>query len=326
MVAKKQSWLEYKKRYYLKNVLPLETPLTIQVEPSRACNFKCIYCSHSHEDEKDNQVMLGLNIFEKFINDAKSFSQRLKTITFAGLGEPLLNKHLFEMISLSKEVADSVSLTTNGYLINNDVARKLISSGLDILRVSLQGINAQDYFSTSGVKIDFEKFVNGLDYFYKNKQQCEVVLKMPDIALKSRGRKKLFYDLFEDKADVLTIQNIVPFGNNIDYTKIKTDFSTTIYQSSLSKPKICPSPFYLLLIKADGAVRPCCNWTKILEVGNINNDNIVAIWEGKKLNEFRKLILKDKYPKCRNCPVLKYTTNKYDYIDDIKDKLLKVYS
>ena len=35
------------KRQRLSEVIPLDSPLSMYVEPTRTCNFKCFYCMHS---------------------------------------------------------------------------------------------------------------------------------------------------------------------------------------------------------------------------------------------------------------------------------------
>lgn len=39
---KEVNWIEHRGRVFLKDVLPLNTPFKIEVEPTSACNFKYI--------------------------------------------------------------------------------------------------------------------------------------------------------------------------------------------------------------------------------------------------------------------------------------------
>jgi len=39
------NWLE--KRVELSEVVPLDIPISIKVEPTNICNFKCTYCIHA---------------------------------------------------------------------------------------------------------------------------------------------------------------------------------------------------------------------------------------------------------------------------------------
>lgn len=325
MTAKEQNWIEYKQRSYLKDLLPLDTPLSIQIEPSRACNFKCIYCSHFNENEADNKVMLYLNSFKKFVKDAKKLPRKFKVLTFAGLGEPLLNKNIFDMVKLSKEIAQSVALVTNGSLLTKQNTDKLIGGGIDTIRISLQGLNAQDYYNTCGCKLDFDKFLSNLDYLYKNKKQCEVILKMPDIIINDEEKREHFHKIFADKCDVLTIQDIVPISDEINYKNIKSDFSTTVYQQKVKKFDVCPQPFYTSIIKADGSVQPCCNWASVFVIGNIKKDDFSELWNGDEIRKVRLIQLKKPIKFCQTCPIPLYMISELDCIDDIKTELIREY-
>lgn len=64
----KRNWIERNKRSYLKDIIPLDMPLSVQIEPTGNCNFKCVYCYHSLEKEKQRPAMnLDLGMYEKFI-------------------------------------------------------------------------------------------------------------------------------------------------------------------------------------------------------------------------------------------------------------------
>ena len=57
MKAKEESFWD-KNRERLADVVPLDTPFMINIEPSSACNLKCKYCGHSSpEFEKDFQAI-----------------------------------------------------------------------------------------------------------------------------------------------------------------------------------------------------------------------------------------------------------------------------
>ena len=40
------------KRQKLSEIIPLDSPLSMYIEPTRTCNFKCFYCMHSTRGEK----------------------------------------------------------------------------------------------------------------------------------------------------------------------------------------------------------------------------------------------------------------------------------
>lgn len=323
------SWTERNGRVYLKDVLPLETPFSIIVELTRACNFKCIYCVHSTENVKQNTYKpLSLELFKKFINDAKQFPNKLKTLHFCGLGEPLLNKDLPKMIELAKEITDETVLITNGSLLMPKKSDELINSGLDVLRISLQGQSAEEYYKNCGVKIDFENFISNIKYFYENKKQSKIILRMPDICLKSDEDYNKLNNIYSDICDGISIQNISPIQKGVDYSNIKKDYNEAVYKNRLiQEVNVCPQPFYLMQLAADGIVSPCCAVQKGI-IGDINSESIYDIWHGKKMQNIRIAHLKNnrhKIQQCLNCNFPQYIDNEYDNIDDSASLLLNKY-
>ena len=186
----------------------------------------------------------------------------------------MLNKNIYEMILKADEVADDVVLITNGALLTEENSNKLIETGIKTIRVSLQGISEEDYQKTCGYKINFNNFLNNLEYLYKNKsEKTKLYLKIPDIAINTDERKNLFHKLFDDKCDYLVIQNIGNLFHDLDYSNIIINYPQ-------NKINVCPQLFYLLIIDATGFVYPCCAMHNDIKVGDINYNNIVEIWGG----------------------------------------------
>lgn len=115
-------------------------------------------------------------------NDMK----RIKNFLICGIGEPLICKEVPKMVSYVKErgIYERIELTTNGSLLTHELSRDLIAAGLTRLLISVQGVNKEAYKQICGYDIDFEKFLEEIRYFYQNKQNCSVYIKIADVALK----------------------------------------------------------------------------------------------------------------------------------------------
>jgi len=327
MSSKEISWLEKKERTYLKEILPLDVPLSINIEATNMCNFKCRYCLHSISEVKRKfRDILPLETFEKLTNELSKTHTTINTITFTGAGEPLLHKYLSTMIQLSKKVAEKVSIITNGVLLTPEKSMELINSGVDYIRISLQGIDSQEYYKNSGVNIDFETFIANIKYLFDHKQQCEIHLKFPVIAGEAINKSKI-YSIFNNLCDAISFQNIVHLFDKVEFTKSKAVHDKTIFNEEMTtKVIVCPQPFYTLQILANGGIAPCCHLeaSNSLLLGDIEHNNILDIWHGEKMRNIRNAHLinkKKKYPICQGCKYLKYTINKYDNIDSIRKKL-----
>lgn len=79
------------KRTQLADVLPLDTPFSVQIFPVYGCNLACAYCIHSVPAEQRGfvagKVMLDYGLYETCIDGLAEFPRPLKMLRFAGTGD-----------------------------------------------------------------------------------------------------------------------------------------------------------------------------------------------------------------------------------------------
>ena len=322
-------------RTELYKVLPLKTPFSVHIFPSYYCNFRCNYCLHSlGEDvlkEKGfKRQFMDMEIFKKAIDGACEFEEPVKALIFAGHGEPLMHKEIADMVAYAKKTGrfGRIEIVTNGSLLTHELSDRLIEAGLDRLRVSLQGTDAEDYRKVSDVKIDFDSFVEQLEYFYKHKTNTEVYIKIIDIALKDKDDEKKFYEIFRPVADIAAVEYAIPFVNEIDYSNVG-ELSEKNKQGNTGHSEFCSMPFYMAVVLPDGNVAPCCATDIPLTYGNLKDKTLKEIWDSKNRNAFliRQLWGASKVAICNNCSVPSYGLQEGDYLDghekEIMERLVK---
>ena len=96
--------------------------LTLQIEPTSACNLDCKICMRRNLQRATS--FLSLNSFKKLLD-----SGNFRYVGLHGWGEPLLNQQLFEMVKYAESKGVSTNLTTNGTLVRENIDR-IFSSGL----------------------------------------------------------------------------------------------------------------------------------------------------------------------------------------------------
>lgn len=320
-------------RVRLADAVPLDTPFTLNVFPSNVCNFRCTYCAQSLgarallEQYRFPQEMMELEVLERAVRQSGDFDRRYKLVSFMGHGEPLCNRRLPEMIRLVKEagIAGRVDVITNASLLDNDYADALIGAGLDVLRVSLQGVSAAAYEKTCGVRIDFERFVDRLGYFYRNKKQCRVYLKTVDASL-AEGEEELFYRIFSPICDRIFIDRIKPVYAGVDYSAHERDLSRDRYGNTHGKRRVCPQPFYMLSLWANGDVTPCDALYKACPLGNVGTASLREMWESGRRKAFCRVQLEGaRYTDaaCAQCCAPDDVAAEEDVLDGAAEDLLK---
>jgi len=324
------------KRTRLAEVLPLTTPLVVQIFPIYACNFTCEYCFHAVPKKERGFVsdwpIMKYDLYKKCIDELALFDNQLKVLRFVGMGEPLLHKNIAEMVgyAVSRNVALRVELLTNGSLLTRPMSDALIGAGLSRLVVSLQGISKEKYRQISKVDIDFDDFVANIEYFYKRKTNTHVYIKIVDYALDEMDTEQKFYDIFGDICDSIAVENAVPIMPGVDYEKVLKGPSGSATQFGLpvAPIQVCPQAFFTMQINPDGKVVPCYQISYPAIMGDGNHQTMREIWNGDAYRSFRRAMLNGRNianDVCARCNFIKYRLFPEDDLQEAAERLKGVY-
>lgn len=330
MKAKRENIVS-KERHRLEDVLPLEFPYSLAIDPCNLCNFKCKFCAmqSSEEDRSYKKQFMDFNLYKKIIDDLSRMSAKLKVLRLSGQGEPLLNPNIVEMISYAKEkeVADFIEIVTNGSQFNPEFNSRLVESGIDRIRISVEEVTEEGYSEMAGRKINFEEFVANIkDLHDRSGEKCEIYIKIVDAAVDTEEKRKLYYDIFEEICDRIWIDQVIPLWS--DYEELSSNFDIKqigLHGQKMQQVKICPYPFYNLIINPDGEVTACCaDWKRKLVMGDLKEKSFEEIWHGIVLRTFWADLLKgdkNKYEMCAKCVLPMYDCN--DNIDEFGQTILE---
>lgn len=325
-------------RVRLAEVVPLDTPFTLNIFPSNLCNFRCSYCAQSRGAQSMLQEygvrceLMSMDVVEHIAEQILQFPGKIKLVSMMGHGEPLCNKNLPAMIKLLKSKAGHkigrIDVITNASLLTQAYSKALIDAGLDVLRVSLQGITSESYFQTCGVKLDFDEFYQNLAWFYEHKEQCKVYVKTMDVSLKA-GTEEKFYQMFSGISDRMFIDKVRPVYDTVGYSEEQSDLSVDRYGNSHAHRKVCPQPFYMLSVWPDGMVTPCDALYHANPLGNVKDSTLVQMWNAPEHKAFCHMQLsglRDQHLACSRCCAPDDVAHESDVLDDAAATLLDQFS
>jgi MoaA/NifB/PqqE/SkfB family radical SAM enzyme len=121
-------------------------PRSLYLETTNRCDSKCQTCIrtfHSLEPPADLTLRQVTAIAEQF--------PVLERVVLHGIGEPLLNREIFEIVAYLKTRAETVLFNSDAISLTAGRALKLIESGLDEYRVSMDAATRQTYQKLRGV-------------------------------------------------------------------------------------------------------------------------------------------------------------------------------
>lgn len=320
----------------LRDVLPLNTPYMIQMFPAYGCNFRCGFCLHALDRERHGYIsdvpFMDMGLYRKCIDDMRGFDRRLKMLRFAAIGEPLLHRDIAEMVRYAKraQIAQSVDIVTNAALLTPELSDRLIDAGLDRLRISVEGLSAEDYRKNAGREIDFDRFVEQIRYFYEHSGKTHVYIKIIDYMVQKPEEERRFMELFSPICHSIAIEHLTPTIEEIDYDRLSGGMAADRPQNGdvLLNAQVCPQGFYMMQINPDGKVVPCCSMKYPAVLGDVNRESVPEIWRGDAFNRFRLKMLRSREQAgavCRDCKLYQYDLHPEDVLDGVREELTEKY-
>lgn len=331
MRAKIKPRIDLENRTKLETVIPLNTPFIIFIDPSDKCNFRCKFCPTGNVELMKNTKgrnfgIINFDLYKKIIDDLKDFDNKIKVIRLYKDGEPLLNPNFPDMIKYAKDSGsvERVDTTTNASLLTKDLSKKIINAGLDRINISIEGMNPKQYLDFSRVKLNFNKLVENIAFFYENRNQCEMIIKINGDII-TENQKEEFYNIFGDIADGVNIESVMSCWPEFELDNINVNYDRGIYGNDIKEAIVCPYVFYSMSVNSSGVASACyLDWERKLIIGDTNKESIKVIWNSKAMNDLRKLFLmkqRKNHPICKDCGQL--THGMPDNIDDYAEELLE---
>jgi MoaA/NifB/PqqE/SkfB family radical SAM enzyme len=274
---------------------------------------------------------LAGDLFRAVIDELSQCKVRLKRLQFAGAGDPTLHPQIAEFVeyAITSQVADTIELTTNGIALSEDLSRSLIDAGLNLLRVSVNGLSTEDYERETGRGIDFDKYVSQIRYFYEHKQLSTLIyVKIMNYMVPTVELRQRFIEIFDGICDHINIERLIKTTERIDFDAIAAKseqgkkFSYGQFNEKIIPTKICSMPYYMMSLTADGLVMPCCVFPPDGPVlANAGERGFMDIWE-KEQRDFQRLMLSGwaaARQECARCLLGKQRARPEDLIDGHED-------
>ena len=141
-------------------------PVCLYLEVTNRCNLLCETCPRTFE-ALEPPADMSMALFRRIVDQVPEVSR----VVLHGVGEPMLVRHLPEMIRHLKQpgrgpggAGTHVLFNTNGTLLSPKKHREIIDTGLDELRVSLDAAEAATFLKVRG-KDMFDRIVRNVGAF-----------------------------------------------------------------------------------------------------------------------------------------------------------------
>ena len=281
-------------------------PRNIMLEVSTACNLRCKMCFYfaprngSGLFDSPMQFM-ALDEFKRRLDRIGDAFGNYPNIDFNGRGEPLMNRHLPQMIAYAKTKGFYCSLSTNGHFLDTDLSHRLIDAGLDVLAVS---IDAADKATYGRIRLggDYERLLNNIDRFLdlrarQGTPKPELLVKMI-LQPENSTQQAPFVDQWRHKADRIAV-----WGECVP----ETSGNANCFEAApFGGFDACVSPWGNCMLSLEGNLYPCCLvcTPRAYHSPLAHMDALDRFWHSETLDAYRTQILAGKghlVPFCGRC-------------------------
>lgn len=123
-------------------------PLSISLEVTNNCNFRCCHCFIKHSFSGKE----GMMSFEKIKDIINQIADYGVPILYLTGGEALIRNDITDIVAYGKQCGLTINLKTNGSLFTDRILDSFADSGIDTIQVSLYGMNDSEYKGVTGYK------------------------------------------------------------------------------------------------------------------------------------------------------------------------------
>jgi sulfatase maturation enzyme AslB (radical SAM superfamily) len=122
----------------------IAVPRTVHIWRDAPCNAKCVMCTYGYLKGEAYKAISRSDFTDDMMPRALSEIHELcgrgTLVSYMG-GEPTVSRNVTEWIEQAGELGLDFRFTTNGYVMNEDMARRFVSAGLFNIGVSLESLD-----------------------------------------------------------------------------------------------------------------------------------------------------------------------------------------
>jgi len=204
------------------------------------------------------------------------------------MNEPMLDRELAERVayvSARIKKPQYVKVTTHGGLLTERMAKGLLDSGLDKLKISVQSLNADTYWNI--MRLPLEKTLKNIDHFLELKKKGGYKLPRLEIvmvdSIQTHDEIPGIRRYWQDREVKLYVE---PVENRADQHNIR---DTAVGEHRLKTFSWCRRLMEQIYILYDGRMVQCCaDWEQRSIMGDLNSHRLADIWYGQRYTDYHR--------------------------------------
>lgn len=290
----------------------------LYVELTSACNLHCKMCFRNNWFSEP----IGSASHELIDRLRAAFcDERIETVFFGGMGEPLLHPSLPGLLRDAKRAGKRAELVTNGTLLTGETAAAIAGAGVDRVWVSVDGFSARSYETVRRGGV-YDSVTEHLRAFRRLAPDAQLGITF--VLQKENVAQLAFINAYADAvgADLLHLSHVLPSAPLAPEDALYDgDYPVGVmrrFTPGRRVPDYDRCPFIAdeaCFVRFDGAVCPCMQllhnsdtylYTERRRVyahsfGNLLAQPLGTIWDSPAYDAFRARVRNFDFPCCTVC-------------------------
>jgi radical SAM protein with 4Fe4S-binding SPASM domain len=267
-------------------------PDIVQIESTNICNAKCVFCPRDEMERK--QGIMSWDLFTKITDECAALG--IGHVRLHNYGEALIDRKLVDKIAYAKQkgIAE-VGIITNGSLITEQVARGIVTAGLDAINISVDAAG-KEVFESTRIGLKYDKVIAGVERILQARSEL------------GRTRPKLILSFVRQNNSAEEHEFIAKWGaraDKIHITDLHNWAGTLNHESDVRFP--CYRAWLTFTVLWDGRVSLCCaDFDGHHILGDLRTHAIAEIWNNEVYRRTRRAHLEHGGPDiCQSCDLPK---------------------
>ncbi|KMY69319.1 hypothetical protein AAU61_05470 [Desulfocarbo indianensis] len=256
-------------------------PSRLTLELTNQCNYKCAMCP-SRFDPGEAKGMMEPKLFKRLVDEASGHLPVALVPFFRG--ESLLHPAIANLIAYAKgKGLGPVQLASNGLLLSELMAKRLLDAGLDFISFSLDTMDELEYrrIRKGG---DLPQVLRNVRRFLRLRDQggyaTTVQVSATRTGLNQESMQK-FIAAWQNVADRVRIY----YEHSADG---HTGSLPGLGQAGPQERLACQKPFSEMVVYHNGQAALCNHdWYRDPPLGDVGRSGIQAVWQGEAYARLR---------------------------------------
>lgn len=286
----------YKYNKYPELKIVDDYPPCLQIEPASVCNLRCVMCfqtdtsfSGSHSA---HMGYMSTKLFKDVIDQAEG---NVEAITLASRGEPLLNRHIVEMLEYCRGKFLGLKVNTNASVLTEKIIHALLSSDVQTIVFSIDAAD-KELYEKIRVGGNFEKLVRNLDRFNeiraKQYPDSQTITRISGVKINELQDIEDMEQAWSAYADIVAFTNYSPWESSYDNAV-----------NDIEAP--CTELWRRMFVWQDGIANPCdFDYKSLLSKWNVAEMSVSEIWTSEAYEVLRRHHLggtRSELEPCKRC-------------------------